>query len=314
MSANDSLQRASWDRIEFPYTKRTAKLVSRHSVHEFSRMAGGAIEKQGRGVWKFSFDVPFHATIEGFPNLYPAALDAFTRKAEALYTAPLVVPGIGETRAFLTELDRTRIGKIRSGEDVTLSFIEDDLEPFRKAAVPVTKATLEAAGDELFLVYDGLPLPGTSQAARSAFEKEAGKIDLFSALNQALNLVNGIKDQAELMGRLFAAKLEKVSSLCRQIHDTAKFLQHPEFHGVARGVRNVWNAANEMRKDLFQRGPRLLVPFTVPARMAVSAIAMTVYGDGRRGGEILSLNDVADPFSVPAGTVIRIYQDARDGR
>ena len=48
----------------------------------------------------------------------------------------------------------------------------------------------------------------------------------------------------------------------------------------------------------------------VPAVLSVGAIAGNLYGDASRGGEILSLNAITDPYAVKAGTRLQVYQAA----
>lgn len=304
MAALDNLPAASFDSIAFPFTSRNAKLVARHHVHEFNRMNGGAVEKLGRKVWEFSFEALFHETSTKYPGLYPDSLRQIRERAERLDTASLVIPEIGTIRAMITEFSQTRKGKTRSGEDVTLHFVEDDLEPFRKASVPTSRDSFAEASEAYIAKVKEIK---DTTEYKVQVEKEKPKKSLFDSLDDAIGAVNAVSDQAQLFGNAFASKLDKVSALCKAIHSTVGFLKNPVFHAVAEAVRGLWDATRKLKTDLHKSG-RKLVPYIVPAVLSVGAIAGNLYGDASRGGEILSLNAIEDPYAVKAGTRLQVYQ------
>jgi prophage DNA circulation protein len=301
-----TIGRASFDKIEFPVLRRSAKLSTRYHLHEFPRQAGAALEKLGRKAWEFTLEVPFHATFPAFPGLYPGRLDALQTLALKMDTAPLFLPEIGTIRAVLVEMERKRDGKSASGEDVSLHFVEDDLEPFQHTTVPSTAQGLNDAAKAYAQKRGELEAANpTLFAFDTAKRKPKGSI--FGALDDALNSVAAIGDQAALFGNLFAAKLGKVMSLCQDIHKTVAFMKAPTFHPLAQAIRSVWDAANALRLDLQKKGPKQ-IPYVVPATMSVGSIALGLYGDTSRGGEILSLNAIRDPFAVRANTTLLVYQ------
>lgn len=308
MSTNDAkiIGRASFDKIEFPVSRRTAKLSTRYHIHEFPRQPGGAVEKLGRKAWDFTVEVAFHSTFPAFPGLYPARLDALQERALRMDTAPFFLPELGTIRAFIAEMERKREGKTKSGEEVTLHFIEDDLEPFQHTTAPSTAAGLEVAAGAYVETRGELEFENPTLFQQDA-DKRRPKGSIFGALDDALNSVAAISDQAELFGNLFAAKIAKVQSLCKDIHKTVTFLRDPKFHALAQSIRSVWDAADALRQDLRRKGPKQ-IPYVVPATMSVGAISLGLYGTSTRGGEILSLNPLPDPFSVRANTLLRVYQ------
>ena len=306
MSALDNLPAASFDAISFPFTSRNVKLAVRSHVHEFLRMDGGAVEKLGRKVYEFSFECLFHDTSSKYPSLYPDGLRQIRERAERSTTASLVIPEIGTIRAMITELSQTRKGKTKSGEDVTIHFIEDDLEPFRRASVPTSRDSFADAAEAYIAKVKEIKDTTEYQVE---IEKEKPRKSFFDSLDDAIGAVNAISDQADLFGNAFAAKLDKVSALCKAIHSTVGFLKNPVFHAVAEAVRELWDATRKLKNDLHKQG-RKLVPYIVPAVLSVGAIAGNLYGDAARGGEILSLNAITDPYAVKAGTRLQVYQAA----
>ncbi len=308
MSVLSDQPKASFDKIEFPFTDRDASCEYRRFTHEFLEQDSGAQEKMGRKIWVFSFECEMHETMQAYPNLYSIGLPSLRTKFEKGVTAELVVPEIGTVRAFITKWQQKRRGKILSGEHLSLTFEEDDLQPFTRASAASSRDSFVDAAASYLLVAKS----AREQAPASfAIEKEKRKpqASLFDLLDDAITLVASVQDQAELYGNVFAAKLAKVTALCKTIHSTVRFLRDPQFASLAREVRRLWDAATALKTDLHRKGPPL-IPYIVPFTMSVGGIAKSYYGDARRGGEILSLNAIKDPFAVAAGTLLNIYQRA----
>ena len=101
--------RASFDKIEFPFTSRSATLEARTHTHEYPKQAGGFVEKLGRKLWEFTFEVPFHTTFENFPNLYPGRLDALTLTSSEGVAHLTALPGAAELRPVPVFVPHPRI-------------------------------------------------------------------------------------------------------------------------------------------------------------------------------------------------------------
>lgn len=298
---NKDLPKASFDKIEFPFTSRSATLEARTHVHEYPKMAGGSLEKLGRKLWTFTFEVPFHTTFARFPDLYPGRLTALTERCARLDTATLLVPEIGEIRCVLTRLDRKRQGRIHSGEDTTLTFLEDDLEPFQRTTAPATVAGVKEAADKItfgmtFLV--GSDLSGAT--IKAADEGLTGLLDL-------ADFLGSLRDQTTLFGLQARGKLSDLLRLSRHLHE---LLQGPvDLEPLRQGLRDLWLAGRRLQADLSDASATAqLRTYVVPSTMAVGQIAARLYSNAARGGEILALNGrLREPFAVPAGTRLTVY-------
>lgn len=299
MSALDGAPRASFDKIEFPFTTRTARGEFRQHTHEFPKMAGGQPEKLGRRLWTFAFESPFHESNLYFPNLYPASLDALTDRFARGVTAELVVPEMGIIRAFITKFERRRRGAILSGEELSVEFLEDDLEPFRREALTSSaQASLaEAANDVRDEVDDARD---HSEATIEPYRAPLG------SLLDLVDSVLAIRDQVELYGARVGAQLTGIASACRELHE---LLKGPDLAPLREGLRSLWDAAYQIQSDLLSKGPgSQLTTYVTPTEMGVSQIAQALYGQAARGGEILSLNsNLDDPFAIDAGTTLIVY-------
>lgn len=300
-AVNKDLPKASFDKIEFPFTSRSARLSARTHTHEYPKMAGGFVEKLGRKLWEFTFEVPFHTTFERFPDLYPGRLTALTERCARLDTATLLVPEIGEIRCILTSIDRKRQGRILSGEDATLSFLEDDLEPFRRTTAPASVAGLKEASAAVSLGLTFL-VPGTLDAATI----QQAETDTGSLLDLA-DSISALRDQSTLFGLQVQGKLSSLMRLSRAVHE---LIQGPvDLEPLRQALRGLWLAGQRLSRDLTDSGDANPIrAYVVPTLLSAGQIAARLYGDASRGGEILALNSrISDPFAVPAGTRLLVY-------
>lgn len=297
---NKDLPKASFDKIEFPFTSRSATLEARTHVHEYPKMAGGSVEKLGRKLWSFSFEVPFHTTFARFPDLYPGRLNALTERCARLDTATLLVPEIGEIRCVLTRLDRKRQGRIFSGEDATLSFLEDDLEPFQRTTAPASASSVQLAAGVVaarVTLLERSVLPGaTITAASKSISSVLGLVDSIGAL----------RDQTTLFGMQVQGKLSSLLRLCRYVHE---LISDPvDLEPLRRALRDLWQAGHLLMQDVTGNAANLIRTYVVPSLLSVGQVAARLYSNGNRGGEIMALNrQIQDPFAIPAGTRLSVY-------
>lgn len=292
------LPKASFDKIEFPFTSRNATLEARTHVHEYPKMAGGAVEKLGRKLWSFSFEVPFHTTFQGYPDLYPGRLDALTERCAKLDTATLLVPEIGEIRCILTRLERKRQGRILSGENATLTFLEDDLEPFRRTTAPASADSFRELGKRI------QDLTGFQVNAEPEFAKDTDIHGNFVSLFSLLDSINP-NNLATIYGLQARGLLRQVQHLCRATHELLKGFAFVELRGQLRGL---WQAAFRLEKDLDRDQGNPIRTYVAPSALSVGQLAQRLYGTASRGGEILALNrQIRDPYLVPAGTRLTVY-------
>lgn len=291
------LPKASFDKIEFPFTSRSATLDTRTHVHEYPKMAGGAVEKLGRKLWSFSFEVPFHTTFQAYPDLYPGRLDALTERCARLDTAALLVPELGEIRCILTRVERKRQGRILSGENATLTFLEDDLEPFRRTTAPASADSFKELGEQVKI---GMVFVVEGDQTAANIEARKNLVSIFSLLD-SINPNN----LATIYGLQARGLLRQVQQLARATHELLKGLAFTELRAQLRGL---WQAAFRLEKDLDRDQGNPVKTYVVPSSLSVGQIAQRLYSTASRGGEILALNrQIRDPYLVPAGTRLTVY-------
>lgn len=290
MQSSRGLPRASFAGIEFPISKCRIIGGLRDHVHEYPGVPGGAIEKLGRKLYVFEMDALFHDTLLDYgPGLWPANLSTLRHAFEIESTDELVIPTIGAIQAYCFDWSQTWDAKIQSGESVPLRFREDTANAFLAADI-VAKTTVESYAIKFAtIVADG----GYQES-------------LFDQISNAAAAISSIGDQVELYGNRLEAKALGLARLCNQADASLKILQHPVNHRLLTALHDLWASALRLQKDALRTAIPIL-PYVVPHTMAISDVARAVYGDASRAVEILQTNSIEDPFSIPGGTVLKVF-------
>jgi hypothetical protein len=294
MPVFDQLERASFSGIAFPVRSVSVTGQFRHHTHEYLRVPGGVNEKLERGLYKIEMDAPFHATIKGYGDLWPTALANLRALYEAGTTAQLTIPTIGAIQAFMPEWSQTAdMGKTRSGENVKLSFLEDQTQLHLTAALAkVAQSSLQSSAEKF-------------SVTRADFEVPAADVSLFDGIQELANSILAIKDQQDLYGGLLVAKVTQLTSLINETDKLAESLKDPVNHELMQALHELWDATVNLGKNLAEqpRGPR---KFVVPSVMSVSAVVKATQdlGGTDDAATIMQNNTLLDPFRIAAGTVI----------
>lgn len=294
MPVFDQLQRASFDGLEFPVKSVSIKGRYRHEEHEYLRVPGAVIEKLERSLYTIEMQACFDANVRGYgPRLWPDGLTAIRKKYESGVTGPLVIPTIGAIPAMQAEWDQTAdMGKLRSGENIKLSFKEDQTQRF------LTLASVQAQQLNL----------ATSTANLSVL-RPPDPPNIFDQILNAANGILAIKDQADLYGGLLVAKVGMLTSLLNEADKQVTEFNDPANHELLDAFLELWDATVRLGTNLADspHGPR---SYVTPRLMSVSDVATAVYGNSERAGEILINNDLPDPFAIKAGTKLIYFVDA----
>lgn len=288
----DGFQRASFNVIAFPCEEIEVHGGIREHVHEYPHNPGGTPEKLGRKLYEIEMVCLFHDTFAGYPGLYPDSLAAMRGHFETELTADLVIPTVGTIKAYCYDWKQRATGRQRSGERVTFRFREDmppdDLDAFVATASSIKGFV--ALAQNFRIVAQDAPPP---------------KPSLFDDIQNAINSVLAIKDQADLFGNLIEAKLLALANVCSQI-DQLNILKDPTSYRIANAMHEIWKASLDSLRDLSQTQKKLET-FKLPMLMTITDVARRLYGDASRSVEILQLNPITDAFAIPAGTPIRYY-------
>lgn len=285
----DQLKRAEFDGLEFPVKRVTVKGQYRHHTHEYLKTPGGLNEKMARGLYTIEMVAAFDVNISGFNGsqspLWPTVLDAMRKKYEQGITSDLVIPTIGTIRAFQTTWDQEMDVKVRSGEGVTLTFLEDQSEELlTEALADVDVASVGSSASKL----EGLTKPMKPRP------------NLFDSIQDAANALFALKDQADMYGARVEAQIGALTGLIREADNDLAELQDPSNYKIVDALHELADAAIALgrRATGSRTEPRVYV---VPKQMTVSQISTAVFGDATHAIELMQTNVFDDPFSVPAG-------------
>lgn len=290
----DNVQRAAFGPYAFACPRYSIRGSLRDGVHEFRHTPGGQPEKHGRRLYTVEMDVVFLAEAGAYSGGFPDASFALRSLFEAGETKDLVIPTVGTIQAYAVDWTfDVDFARMRDGERAHFTFREDMNEEFLLSeSIQVQYASLPVQADALL-------------AEASAVDMNP---DFFESVVTVANDIASFGQQLELQGELLADKLDSLIVSCQRIDETLDLLNDPPHFKVAASLRKLGVAAIQLRKDILRKSVPL-VPFIVPtgAPMSVVDVAVALYGDTSRAVELMQLNDLDDPLTIPAGTELRVY-------
>jgi len=298
MSAHDGLPRTKFGDVEFPGEVIDLDGEGRHHAHEYPHAPGGAPEKLGRRLYRVTIEAPFHATLPLYPGLYPDGMNTMRGYFEQQATLQLTHPTAGQFPAFITRWKQKKSAKVRSGELVSMDFLEDQAASFALAAL--TTSTGASA-----LEPTAAQLQSDLAAAQNDIQLSPADASLFDALQASVNSVLALQDTANLYGNRLNASLAQMVNLCSQI-DGLTSLQDARAWPVIDTLRNLQALGIKIQNDQLAQQVNLAL-YTVPFTQPVLQLALTLYGDASKQSDLLSLNQINDPMNVRAGTSIKYY-------
>lgn len=312
MSYFDLLQRCSFAGIPFPYEDIEWQGGVRDHVHEYPHADGGDPEKMGRKLNVVRVTAKFHDTFRGYPGLYPNALDTLIRYWEQGTTAEFVSPQRGTFDAYARNWTTRASVRIRSGETVTIEFVEDNrgenalIELIDDHPLEVQSAALKldarvkeaiALGDSLGAAEDGAGIPTSDR-------------DIFDSIGAFATAIFAIQDTAALNGQLYGAKLAQLAALCERA-DGLRSMQSTSSQPIVQALHELWAAANRLA-DNVQGKQKLMQRYTTPQEMTMNNVAIALYHDASRTAELLALNSgkFQSALAIPALTELVYYPAA----
>ena len=295
----DTFPKATFGGIAFPVESSSIEGGLRDHVHEYPHTPGGAPEKMGRKLYTFRVNAIFDTRFDSYPGNYPQDLDTLLGNWEQQATQDLRLPQMAAAvPCYAFQWNREQSARVRSGERVAVSFREDQSSLFLFADI-VNQGTgsIEFANNNtnatLASIQAQLAIPPATQS-------------LFSALNAAVGQVLAVQDQALLYDARFGAMVAQVQNICGQIEAAVGTMQTIAAYPLLDAVFQTWAAAQKLSQDLLSQGGTLQT-WTNPVTQDVGRIAMMLYGDTSRAGDLLSLNPFPDSARVLAGTPVLYY-------
>ncbi len=287
----DTWKRASYGGIEFPFTDFTITADLRHHVHEYLKRPGAEVETLGRRAYVFDVRMKFVDVFEGFADLYPSRLSALMSLYESEKAYDLWVPPMERSfKCKMTRCVRSVSAAMRSGEDVTFSFIEDSTERYTtlnligvsRAAITPKAATLTA---EVTALED--------TPAIDALTKLIEKIDEYLT---AIDLVSAEIDYQ-------TARIDGVVSACGALANVP--VMQTAFAAPALvALTDLWALAIAQQQAEASTTTPMLVTTTELAVMSVIDLSMAFYGSPGRSAQLMRINTFDNPLAIPRGTTV----------
>lgn len=300
ITALDKLPPASFSGIKFPYARRRIRGAERHYVHKYPHAAGGAPEKLGRDLYQVTFEANFQDRFPKYPNLYPIALDQLRVLFESGTTDTLVVPGMAAIQAFCVNWDRDLNVRIRSGELVELVFLEDQSSAFAVAAL------VNLASPQVDTQAARMAAELASIKAQLSVAQAAHLSSLMDGIQDAVNAITAVQSQADAQAAYISARCQQVQSMCQQL-DAADPFKQPKNAALIDSMHDVWASANALAQDLANHNLTLQT-FVTPMLMSASQVSSAIYGgDATKATQLVALNSITDPSTIPANTPIVYY-------
>lgn len=293
----DGLKPLSFANIAFPY--KTYRVTGGIRKHEFNypHNPGGVTEKLGRKLYQVHVSSNFtQGLLRLYPNLW-TDLKNLRRHFANQDTGSFNIPHIGEMSMFVDDWTETVNAKDRSTIDVDMTFTEEMPNDFTIGDIAKTN-TGQTFSDALDTF--------NAQVLLNQLLLTQNTQNIFGAVNAICSSILGIKDQFDLYGSLIVSKIEGATQIIRNADQQVQELNNPDFWPLLDALHDLWSACVQLQQDIQQTGVQLRV-FTTPIRMTVAQISAAIFGDNSRAIDIMTLNPLDDPFSIPAGFQIQYY-------
>jgi prophage DNA circulation protein len=287
--------------LTFPYNTCDIEGSLDHHVHKFIHRPGGEVEDLARHLYTIRFSCDFTTTLKTFRDAYPKRLGELITVFEKGGVHDLVIPNHGTMRALCTNWPRNLTWKIRNGEKVNLTFLESSPEQFTFNNVLGPSAS-SLSSQYQSLVVAAVTANGDPIAALAGFKATLEK------MKDAIDVVLGWKDEADVVSDYVTSNIEAVLGACEELDSFAP-LKDPANALLADALMTLWATATEFAGDQLQQDQ--IVDSIVTDRIrTITDLAVEFYGDPSRALELLQLNNFAKAGAIPPSTLVLYYTAA----
>ncbi len=292
MTYNDRFEPASFDGIAFPYSDLKITCGVRSHEHEYPHQDKVALEKLGRRAYKVHVTVMFQADVPDpkWLGLFEERLPALRKLWEASSTKQFHVPHIGDLPMMCGDWSEELSPRNRNGARVEMDFVEDASDAFD--FVRTVQTTTRSFPQKVELL---------------GYEVEKrGLHGLFDQITILAAQILGYKDTLDLYGALVTSKIDGLISLLRMADQQVQELNDPINYELLDAFRELCAATIQLQKDVLELGIEKKF-YVVPAQMTITDVATALFGDTRRGVEVMRMNEILDPMAIVAGTRLAYY-------
>ncbi len=102
------------------------------------------------------------------------------------------------------------------------------------------------------------------------------------------------------------SKVDSAVAIIKDADRQVKELNNPDFWPLLDSLQDLWLSTIELQQDVHQSSRQMRV-FTVPIKMTVAQASTAIFGDSSMAVDIMTLNAIDDPLSIPAGFQLTYY-------
>jgi hypothetical protein len=293
----DGLKPFSFSGTEFPY--KTYRVQGGIRKHEFTfpHSPGGITELLGRKLYEVHVSASFtQGLTKKYPNLW-GNLASLRKHFEYQDSGVINIPHIGPMLGFANSWDETVNSHNRSTIDVEMTFTEDQNDEFATA----WRLNFDSAGT-MASKLDTF----NAEVLRNQLLLSDNTQNIFSIVNSVCSSILSIKDQIDLYGSLVVSKIDSAVAIIREADQQVKELNNPDFWPLLDSLQELWFSTVQLQQDILENDI-VLRTFTVPIRMSVAQASAAIFGDSSKAVDIMTLNALDDPLSIPAGIQLKYY-------
>lgn len=295
----DALRPMSFAGQRFPFKRCSVKGEFRDHVFEYPHSPGGAPEKLGRSLYRFTVDAFFDGNLNldeySGTKLWPDGFNLIRKLYETGQTDELVIPTLGTIPAYIKTFDWVDDSMRRSGVESSIVFVEDSSAAFIASQIAAPSTT---------------SLEDKASAAKSAWDRFPTKHSIFDQINSLVADVTAYRDTLTLYSMIFESKMLSLMAALSLANDTVKELNDPKFVFGLTALHDLWESTRQLRDDIQNNGQDMRV-YIVPHLMPLGDISTAIFGDSTHSAELMGLNVILDPFAVSAGTRLRYYPNTQ---
>lgn len=290
----DTLKKASFGDIEFPYVKLSIKGSLRHHVHEYLHRPGAEVESLGRRAYEFRFECQFHDNMPSWPDAYPDRVSQLVSLCESELTLDLFVPNLARAiPCKAIEWPRTLHASVRSGESIEFTFLEDSADKYTAdKLITFTSKTIVPLVDNVQFEVEKLADP----EALSWLDQVLEELDKWLALEESIQM------EADYQHARVDGLFDRVGRLAR-----VPVLQTSVGATALRATLDLWGAVGEQKNTSLVKARPIAAYTTQDDKLSVVDLSLILFSNPLHATEILTMNDLDDALAIRAGTTVRYY-------
>lgn len=293
---------------EFPVNKISESGGNRIVQRERPFRDGAKLDDVGASPVCWTIEVLFQNSLqEGNSDakpLYPNVLNEMIRSFATHETGDLVVPTIGKVRARAKTYRREETNDARDQAVVTFEFVQDNEDNIDATAfaLPTVRASVKRLAESATFAAES---DGTFNSALADLNEFAANLEAIATFPS--DTLQDIDSQSAIV----VAAVDRVMNAftSKNNNPTTKargMLGDPDSSVTQRKLVSLQDTSARARAELRKNLPPIVrTVFEVP--LTIFEVAVLT---GQNAEDLLAINPSLDPLFIPAGTVVKVHDQA----